>query len=215
LEDGSPAPRPHDPETRRPVIEQLALSRGGDPTLFTVNVPFAQSISPVTGGNSEGVGVQPDIPVPAAEALSEAYAAARARVEELRQLRASQGLPPLLPGVLDARRETPRPSTDPNPIDNGDFSSGLDPWSVTNLQGEAFPHRVDTGVLCMTLAPLDRVNVGWPLESSNYALELTRGVPYQLSFEASASSALPVLADVTVVGHRLPPSHPSSRRRSP
>jgi C-terminal processing protease CtpA/Prc len=61
------------------------VTRGGahlvrgtdDPELhITVHVPFARAVSPVTGGNWEGVGVQPDLPVPAGEALAVAHAEA-------------------------------------------------------------------------------------------------------------------------------------------
>ena len=43
---------------------------------ITVRVPFARAVSPVTGGNWEGVGVQPDLPVPADRALAAAHAEA-------------------------------------------------------------------------------------------------------------------------------------------
>jgi C-terminal processing protease CtpA/Prc len=41
-----------------------------------VKVPFARAVSPVTGTNWEGVGVQPDLPVPAEQALAVAHAEA-------------------------------------------------------------------------------------------------------------------------------------------
>lgn len=44
---------------------------------FTLVVPFARSISPVTGADWEGSGVQPDVKVPAADALPEALTRAR------------------------------------------------------------------------------------------------------------------------------------------
>jgi hypothetical protein len=43
---------------------------------FFVNMPSAQAVNPVTGTSWEGVGVKPDIPVPAATALSKAHALA-------------------------------------------------------------------------------------------------------------------------------------------
>lgn len=48
---------------------------------FTIGVPFARAINPVTKTNWEGTGVEPDVPVPAAEALDKAreLAAAEAR----------------------------------------------------------------------------------------------------------------------------------------
>lgn len=43
---------------------------------FFVVVPGAQGVNPITGTNWEGVGVKPDVPVPAATALSTAHAIA-------------------------------------------------------------------------------------------------------------------------------------------
>lgn len=43
---------------------------------FQANIPFSRSINPVTGGDWEGVGVKPDIEVPADEALLVAHVAA-------------------------------------------------------------------------------------------------------------------------------------------
>jgi hypothetical protein len=40
---------------------------------FFVNMPGGQAVNPVTGTNWEGVGVKPDIPVPAADALRKAH----------------------------------------------------------------------------------------------------------------------------------------------
>ncbi len=39
---------------------------------FTVGVPFAKSLDPVTKTNWEGTGVEPDVKVPAADALATA-----------------------------------------------------------------------------------------------------------------------------------------------
>jgi C-terminal processing protease CtpA/Prc len=44
---------------------------------FTLVVPFARSISPITHTNWEGTGVEPDVKVPAADALTEALKRAR------------------------------------------------------------------------------------------------------------------------------------------
>ena len=43
---------------------------------FVVNMPGGQAVNPITGTSWEGVGVKPDIPVPAATALSKAHALA-------------------------------------------------------------------------------------------------------------------------------------------
>jgi hypothetical protein len=45
---------------------------------FSIVVPFARSISPITKTDWEGTGVEPDVNVPAADALTEALARARA-----------------------------------------------------------------------------------------------------------------------------------------
>jgi hypothetical protein len=39
---------------------------------FTIFVPFAKAINPTTKTNWEGVGVEPDVKVPAADALATA-----------------------------------------------------------------------------------------------------------------------------------------------
>ncbi|GGZ52724.1 hypothetical protein GCM10010387_53570 [Streptomyces inusitatus] len=46
-----------------------------------VTVPTARTVNPLTGANWEGVGVVPDVPVPAERALAEAIGAAARRVE--------------------------------------------------------------------------------------------------------------------------------------
>jgi hypothetical protein len=43
---------------------------------ITVRVPFARAVNPVTGGNWEEVGVQPDVNVPSEDALAVSHAAA-------------------------------------------------------------------------------------------------------------------------------------------
>ena len=40
---------------------------------ISVTVPYARSINPVTGGDWEGAGIEPDVAVPVAEAFDEAY----------------------------------------------------------------------------------------------------------------------------------------------
>ena len=51
-------------------------------------IPIARSASPVTGGNWEGTGVQPDVPVAAGAALDTAYQRALSHVRSLRGDRA-------------------------------------------------------------------------------------------------------------------------------
>lgn len=55
---------------------------------FTLAVPFARSVSPITGGNWEGTGVVPDIPVSAGDALHVAY---RASLEAVRDAATNEG----------------------------------------------------------------------------------------------------------------------------
>lgn len=45
-------------------------------------LPWGRAVNPVTGTNWEGVGVQPDVPVPADQALERALEAARASQEK-------------------------------------------------------------------------------------------------------------------------------------
>ncbi|HYG05640.1 MAG TPA: S41 family peptidase [Stenotrophomonas sp.] len=47
---------------------------------FTASIPYAQSISPLTGKNWEGEGITPDVPVAQARALDTAYRLALARL---------------------------------------------------------------------------------------------------------------------------------------
>ena len=49
---------------------------------FGVFVPSGRAINPVTGTNWEGVGVRPDVPVPAEDALREAHRRALGRLIE-------------------------------------------------------------------------------------------------------------------------------------
>ena len=48
-------------------------------TQIELRLPVARALNPITGGNWEGVGVQPDIPAPATEALEVALEAASGR----------------------------------------------------------------------------------------------------------------------------------------
>jgi C-terminal processing protease CtpA/Prc len=47
---------------------------------FVLSLAEGRSVNPVTGGNWQGVGVQPDVPVPADAALQKAHELARAAV---------------------------------------------------------------------------------------------------------------------------------------
>jgi hypothetical protein len=68
---------------------------------FEIYISTGRGVSPVTGGNWEGAGVQPDIRVPVATALDAAVGAAKkaaeafGRIEDERQKKAVQGMQPL------------------------------------------------------------------------------------------------------------------------
>jgi C-terminal processing protease CtpA/Prc len=49
---------------------------------FTVGVPFAKSLDPVTKTNWEGTGVEPDVKVPASDALETAEKLAVEKIRE-------------------------------------------------------------------------------------------------------------------------------------
>jgi hypothetical protein len=66
-----------------------------------ISVPFARSVNPVTGTNWEGTGVQPDVAVPAAEALDVAYGRA------LRHVLATDVPPPILDEARQALARLP------------------------------------------------------------------------------------------------------------
>ena len=52
---------------------------------FTVGVPFAKSLDPVTKTNWEGTGVTPDVKVPAADALETAEKLALEKIIQARR----------------------------------------------------------------------------------------------------------------------------------
>jgi C-terminal processing protease CtpA/Prc len=59
---------------------------------FMVGVPFAKSLDPVTKTNWEGTGVEPDVKVPAADALAtaEKLAAEKLAAEKVQAKKASK-----------------------------------------------------------------------------------------------------------------------------
>ena len=56
---------------------------------FALDLPEGRSINPITGGNWQGVGVKPDVAVPATQALDRALAMARAAIAKGRSAAAS------------------------------------------------------------------------------------------------------------------------------
>ena len=185
---------------------------------FVARMPFAHPVNPFTNANWEGQGVQPDVAVPAAQALDVALAAARARANGAEEK--TPALPPLPP------RKRPEQLTlvldgpgsgalrGPNLISNGDFARGLAPWHVTSWtpgRGVAKPSSLKSGSLCTHVNGGEQnVVIGWPEESRPDEFPLHSGVSYRLSFRVSASGRLPLRAEVNV-GARLPP-YPSVAR---
>ncbi len=186
---------------------------------FLATIPFAHPVNPVTNANWEGRGVQPDVAVPAAQALDTALAEARARANGAEGAAASS-LPPLpprkrpeqLPLVLEG------PGTGalrgPNLISNGDFARGIAPWAVTSWtpgRAAAKPSSLKGGSLCTHVKGGEQnLDIGWPEESRPDEFPLRAGVPYRLSFRVSASGRLPLRAEVGI-GHRFPPYQPVIR----
>jgi hypothetical protein len=189
---------------------------------FVASIPFAHPVNPFTNANWEGRGVQPDVAVPAAQALDVALAAARARAN------GAEEKPPAL-APLAPRRRTEQltlvldgPGSGalrgPNLISNGDFARGLLPWHVTSWtpgRGVAKPSSLKGGSLCTHVNGGERnVVIGWPEESRPEEFALRTGVPYRLSLRVSASGRLPLRAQVNV-GARLPPYRSVARAELP
>lgn len=68
---------------------------------FALDLPEGRSINPITGGNWQGVGVRPDVEVPADQALERALELARAAIARDRSAAASD--PPALPSSAPGR----------------------------------------------------------------------------------------------------------------
>jgi hypothetical protein len=196
---------------RATVIGELTAG-GAHPTRrvslghgFIVGIPFAETISAITGTNWEGVGVKPDVPVPAELALEEAERRAREAIATATALRESRGEPPPRYGLNQARRGPPeRSARRLLPLYNGDFSHGLAAWGVSAGRGTTPSYGIKGGALCVAVAPRDHILVGWPPETSAHAVSLQAGGRYQLSFQAVATGPLALDAEVGV-GYRLPP----------
>ncbi len=71
----------------------------------TVRLPFGRAINPISGTNWEGTGVEPDVKVPAAEALAVAQARALAAVAEKATDPAQKAVVEFVRGVLEDRRK--------------------------------------------------------------------------------------------------------------
>lgn len=91
--------------TKRAKIVGQASGGGAHPSRpfkvsehFVISIPYARSLSPITGENWEGKGVAPDILVPADQALTAAYTAA---LGELAAQAADEGRETELRGLLE------------------------------------------------------------------------------------------------------------------
>jgi len=188
------------------LVHPVPLGEG-----FVARMPSAHPVNPFTNTNWEGRGVQPDVPVPAAQALDVALAAARAHANGAEDK--TPALAPLPPRkrpeqlmlVLDGPGSGALRG--PNLVTNGDFARGLAPWAVTAWtpgRGVAKPSSLKGGTLCTHAKGGEHLVIGWPEESRPDEFALRAGVPYRLSFRISASGRLPLRAEVGV-GHRLPP----------
>jgi retinol-binding protein 3 len=76
-----------------------------------VSLPFGRAINPVSGTNWEGTGVEPDVKVPAAEALDEAHARALAAVAEKATDPEHRAELEFVRGVMEDRRKPATLST--------------------------------------------------------------------------------------------------------
>jgi retinol-binding protein 3 len=171
---------------------------------FIVGVPFAETVSAITGTNWEGVGVKPDVPMPPEHALQEAERRAREDIATATALRVARGEPPPRYGLNQARRGAPKQEgARVLPLENGDFSSGMAAWGVSG--GPRTPNfGIRGGALCVNITARDRVLVGWPPETADHSVALEAGERYQLSFQAVATNPQSLDAEVAVA-HRLPP----------
>jgi hypothetical protein len=171
---------------------------------FIVGIPFAETISAITGTNWEGAGVKPDVPMPSEHALQEAQRRAHEAIASAAALREQRGEPPPRYGMNQARRGAPRrDARRALSVENGDFSRGAAAWGISG--GPRTPsYGIRNGALCLDITARDRILVGWPPEASDRSVALEAGERYQLSFQAVATGPLSLDAEVAV-GHRLPP----------
>lgn len=84
--------------------------------------------------------------------------------------------------VLDASGET----EGDNVITNGDFTSGLNSWTLSNHEGASSTLSIVDGSLKVAINSLNQTNASSPrINSDNFTLE--KGVTYEVSFEAWAT----------------------------
>jgi hypothetical protein len=93
-------------------------------------------------------------------------------------------------------------STGPNLIVNGDFSSDITDWKITQDAGSVTNGGVTNGQLCVTLGAYTTVTIGWPSDIST-VFSLQTGVTYQLSYQARTTGGLPQFE--VQVGQGVPP----------
>lgn len=206
---------------QRAVLVGEVTGGGANPTSgvplgdsFVARMPFAHPVNPFTNANWEGVGVKPDLEVPAERALDVALDAARARLAD------ASAAPQPKRASLPARRRPAnagvavvgagagaQAARGPNLVKNGDFSSGMAPWGVMSFGADGpapHPAEVTNGALCMPVHGGEMLFVGWPDDMYHEAFAIRGGAPYELSFRASASGRLPLRTTIKV-GHLAAP----------
>jgi hypothetical protein len=103
----------------------------------TMALPFGRAINPISGTNWEGTGVEPDVKVPAAEALEVAHARALAAVAEKTSDPALKTELEFVRGVLEDRR---KPATLPA-AELQAFAGSYGPRKITLEGGELWYQR--------------------------------------------------------------------------
>ncbi len=185
---------------------------------FVAHIPFAHPVNPFTNANWEGRGVQPDVAVPAAQALEVALKEARVRASGVRHTAQAQApLARRRPQALDMAVAGPGAGTlrGPNLITNGDFARGRAPWAVVSWGPSGPAPKAWTlrdGRLCTHVEGASHIVVRRSEDSPSEAFAIRAGVPYRLSFRVSASGRLPLRAQVRI---GMPPAPPLASAEVP
>lgn len=134
--------------------------------MFNVVIPHGRPIHPVTGGDWDGVGVKPDIDVPAAHALS------RARLEALKavEARAGRKTPSLkVKWALESLEAEMNPVTVPEAT-LADYVGVYGPLAVTLKDGELWGRWADGKAYRVT--PLSQTRFATEAEGGPTAFEV-------------------------------------------
>ncbi|HSK76084.1 MAG TPA: S41 family peptidase, partial [Thermoanaerobaculia bacterium] len=121
-----------------------------------VSLPFGRAINPISGTNWEGTGVEPDVKVPASEALGEAHARALAAIAEKATDPEHKAGLDFARGVLEDRR---KPATLP-PAEIQAFAGTYGPRTVSVENGELWYQRGNGRKLRLLPVGQDRFLVG-------------------------------------------------------